>query len=224
MRFSRIGEHTIKCIITEEEIGDLGFTLDEIMSNGDRTQEFMNHIFDLAEQEFQTKFEMGIKTVRADFMADHTLALTFSEHPGSSGMMEHLKDIVNGLLNAIPKEKWESIQAAGAASKTAPNTDDSEETVCVIVQFVFSDIETISRFSKLVDLEVIPWNALYRYKHEYRLIMDLSDCSEAEVQRLSALTDEYANDICVGADKRAFIFEHGKPIIREQAIEQLRQL
>lgn len=53
------------------------------MSNGERTQEFMNQIFDMAEQSFETKFELGIKTVRADFMSDHTLALTFSEHPGS---------------------------------------------------------------------------------------------------------------------------------------------
>ena len=79
MEFSRMGKHTIKCVITEEEIFDMGYTLDEIMSNGERTQEFMNNIFDLAEQEFQTKFDMGIKTVRADFLPDHTLSLTFSD-------------------------------------------------------------------------------------------------------------------------------------------------
>ena len=85
-------------MISEDEITDLGYTMEEIMSNGERTQEFMNEIFDLAEQRFETKFELGVKTVRADFLPDHTLSLTFSEHPGSEGMMEHLKDIVNGLL------------------------------------------------------------------------------------------------------------------------------
>ncbi len=29
MEFSRIGEHTIKCVISEEEIYDLGYTMDE---------------------------------------------------------------------------------------------------------------------------------------------------------------------------------------------------
>ena len=48
MEFSRIGEHTIKRVISEEEIYDLGYTMDEIMSNGERTQEFMNQIFDMA--------------------------------------------------------------------------------------------------------------------------------------------------------------------------------
>ena len=56
MEFSRIGEHTIKCVISEEEIYDLGYTMDEIMSNGERTQEFMNQIFDMASEEFGTVF------------------------------------------------------------------------------------------------------------------------------------------------------------------------
>ena len=110
MQFSRVGDHTIKCIISEEEIEELGYTLEEIMSNGARTQEFMNQIFDLAEQEFETKFDFGIKTVRADFLPDHSLSLTFSEHPVAEGMMEHLKDIVNGLLESIPKEKLDFLQ------------------------------------------------------------------------------------------------------------------
>ena len=106
MKFSKIGKHTIRCVITEQEIMDLGYTIEEIMSNGERTQEFMNRIFDMAEQNFETKFELGIKTVRADFMSDHTLTLTFSEHPGSDEMLEHLKDIVNGIMNSIPQQKW----------------------------------------------------------------------------------------------------------------------
>ena len=81
MQFSRVGKHTIRCVISEQEILDMGYTMEEIMSNGERTQEFVNQIFDMAEQRFETKFDMGIKTVRADFMSDHTLALTFSEHP-----------------------------------------------------------------------------------------------------------------------------------------------
>ena len=54
--------------------------------------------------------------------------------------------------------------------------------------------------------------------------MDLTESREEDVARLSALTDEYAKDICMGADKRAFILEHGKPILKDHAIEQLREL
>ena len=34
MKFSKIGKHTIRCVISEQEIQDLGYTIEEIMSNG----------------------------------------------------------------------------------------------------------------------------------------------------------------------------------------------
>ena len=52
--------------------------MDEIMSNGERTQEFMNQIFDMASEEFGTDFNSGIKTVRADFFGgSHTFSDIF---------------------------------------------------------------------------------------------------------------------------------------------------
>ena len=156
MEFSRIGKHTIKCVISEEEIYDLGFTLDDIMSNGDRTQEFMNQIFDMAEQKFDTKFELGIKTVRADFLSDHSLSLTFSEHPASEGMMEHLKDIVNGLINSIPQEKWKEIKEN---KEKVQENEESEPVVFVMLQF--ESFEHVNRFARVAKVDELPPAILY---------------------------------------------------------------
>lgn len=218
MKFSRIGKHTIQCVISEQEIADLGYTLEEIMSNGERTQEFMNQIFDMAEQRFETKFELGIKTVRADFMSDHSLALTFSEHPGSDEMMEHLKDIVSGLINSIPQQKWEELHEA------RKNGGDTGEDVRVLITIVFSDLDVLTRFAKQMRTPKLPPSGLYKYRNEYLLLLDLSELSEEEVWQLSALTDEYAADILVGADRQAFIEEHGDAILKKQALESLRAL
>lgn len=217
MKFSRIGKHTIRCVISEDEITDLGYTMEEIMSNGERTQEFMNEIFDLAEQRFETKFELGVKTVRADFLPDHTLSLTFSEHPGSEGMMEHLKDIVNGLLNSIPQQKWDEINEAKKQQEDA-------DFARVFVLLVFDDMDTIIRFAKQVPFKECPPNALYKLDETYYMIMDLSNQLESDVRRLSAVTDEYVSDLLVGAQKKAFVEEHGKLILSDAAIEQLREL
>ena len=217
MKFSRIGKHTIRCVISEDEITDLGYTMEEIMSNGERTQEFMNEIFDLAEQRFETKFELGVKTVRADFLPDHTLSLTFSEHPGSEGMMEHLKDIVNGLLNSIPQQKWDEINEAKKQQEDA-------DFARVFVLLGFDDMDTIIRFAKQVPFKECPPNALYKLDETYYMIMDLSNQLESDVRRLSAVTDEYVSDLLVGAQKKAFVEEHGKLILSDAAIEQLREL
>lgn len=237
MEFRREGNHTIRCVITEDEILELGYTIDEIISNGVRTQEFMNQIFDMAEQEFETKFDMGIKTVRADILPDHTLSLTFSEHPGTEGMMEHIKDIVSGLLGSIPQQKWEEIKSKAnlkdvteASKKQADNSvGESDGTMQkapmkIIALFAFEDLDTLMRYAKQVRVQLLPFNQLYKFEDVYFLMMDMTDCSEQEVKALSALTDEYSADVFVGSEKRAFIYEHGTPILIEHAIEQLREI
>lgn len=249
MEFSREGNHTIRCIITEDEILELGYTIDEIISNGVRTQEFMNQIFDMAEREFETKFDMGLKTVRADILPDHTLSLTFSEHPGTEGMMEHIKDIVNGILGSIPKQKLDEIknkanledvaeivkktktasQAGGENAKKKAGTgadldDKSKETIKIIALFAFEELDTVMRYAKQVQMESLPFNQLYKFEDAYFLMMDMTGCTETEVRSLSALTDEYSADVFVGSEKRAFIYEHGTCILKERAIEQLREV
>ena len=220
MEFSRVGEHTIRCVISEQEIEEMGYSLEDLMTNSEKSQTFMNQIFDMAEQEFQMNFDLGIRTVRADFLPDHNISLTFSEHPGAEGMMEHLKDIVNGLLNSIPQQKWEEIRSAKEKQQNGVPTDE----VRVVVTLVFADMDTLIRFAKQVAMEEIPPNKLYKYKTEYMLIVDFSNTSEPDVRRLSSLTDEYASDILVGLERKAHIEEHGELILNKHALEQLRQL
>lgn len=218
MEFSRVGEHTVKCVISEEEIYDLGYTMDEIMSNGERTQEFMNQIFDMAEQEFGTKFDMGIKTVRADFLADHTLSLTFSEHPATEGMMEHLKDIVNGLMNSIPPEALEKAKNGSKQPQQKAGNGVS------VVLLIFEKFEVAVRFAKLVSGMPVPGSQLYKYEGEYFLGMDLAGYEEHDLERMSVIADEYADDIIAGADKRAFLMEHAQTILDSHAVESLAKL
>lgn len=223
MEFSRDGNNIIRCVISEEEIEELGYTIDDIISNGRRTQQFMNQIFDLAEQEFDTKFELGIKSVRADILPDRTISLTFSEQPGTEGVMDHIKDIVNGLLNTIPKQKWDEIKAIKDSGVS--NAEVVQDvTARIIVLFAFEELDVLMRYAKQVAVEQIPFNQLYKFDGIYFLMMDMTDSKEEDVRKLSALTDEYAADIFVGAEKRAFIYEHGKAIIKERALEQLREI
>jgi len=172
--------------------------------------------------------------------------LTFSEHPGTEGMMEHLKDIVNGLLSSIPQKKLEEAKSkmnladmagfgpnAQSVEKkkvdTEQKTEDADNTkvvepIKIIALFAFEELETVMRYAKQVKLDNLPFNQLYRFEDAYFLMMDMTGCEESEVRSLSALTDEYSADVFVGSEKRAFIYEHGKCILKERAIEQLREV
>ncbi len=222
MKFARVGDHTIKCTITEQEIDDLGFTMEEILTNGIRTQEFMNIIFDMAEDEFQTKFDFGIKTVRADFLPDHTLTLTFSGHPAGS-MTEHLKDIIDGLLHSIPesaKEEWKD-----AVAPKQPKTEGSSlPEVPIIAGIVFPDLDTVGRFATNLRVEAIPPSVLYKYLDVYVLVVDFMHSTENTVESMSREADEYALDISVAMERLAHITEHGELLLKEKALENLQEV
>lgn len=150
-------------------------------------------------------------------MADHTLSLTFSEHPATEGMMEHLKDIVNGLLNSLPAEAAENekIKKAGQLQKAGYG-------VCCNVHFEKFDVAV--RFAKMIKGLPMPFSQLFKFEGEYFMSMDLSGYDEHELEKMSVIADEYADDIIAGADKRAFLMEHAKVILDDKAIESLAQL
>lgn len=223
MKFSRDGNHTIRCVITEDEIMELGYTMEEILTNSAKTQEFMNRIFDMAEREFETKFDTGIKTVRADVLSDHTLSLTFSQHPGTEGMMEHLKDILSDLVRSLPMEQKEALREKVQSARKTEN-DAAQVPGKVIALFAFEELGDVMRYAKCVPMPELPFNQLYRFEDAYFLMVDMTNCTENEAKQLSALTDEYSADVFVGTEKRAFIWEHGKQILKERAIEQLREI
>jgi adapter protein MecA 1/2 len=93
-----------------------------------------------------------------------------------------------------------------------------------VVLFAFADMSVLEKYAGLVDLSPVPPNELYKYRNRYVITMDLSDCTEPEVLRLSVLTDEFGAQIQVGAEKRAFLREHAKVLLNEHAIEQLRSI
>jgi adapter protein MecA 1/2 len=150
-------------------------------------------------------------------MSDHTLSLTFSEHPGSDEMMEHLKDIVNGLINSIPQQKWEEMQ-------DSRRTENGGEDVRVLITLAFSEMDVLLRFVRQINLTQLPPSALYKLKGGYMLLLNLSQLSEEEVKCLSVLTDEYVSDIQVGAERMSYIEEHGEVILAENALEMLREI
>ena len=235
MEFSRMGQHTIRCLVSEAEISDMGYTMEELMSNGSRTQEFMNRIFDMAERQFEMKFESGVKTVRADFLPNHSLCLTFSTHP-AEGILEHLKDLVGDLMEGkLPEDLLEEEEESEkpAVPKTLekkprslkPEAKENESKgPSIIVLLVFESLDTAAAFAGQVREEDLVDSSLYKYADEYFLSLDLTPCSEEQVTRLSLLTDEFTRDIVPGASAKAFMEEHGKAILKKKAMETLREL
>ena len=219
MKFTKVGDNTVRCKITEEEISELGYSIDEIMVNGKKTQEFMDHILAMAEENCHVTFDSGIRTVRADLCPDHSLVLTFSRH-SPEGLMDQLKELVSGLSESGAFAEEEQQENAAPSHQKV----DLEETPEILVLLEFCDMDHVIRFAKQMPKHLIPANALLKYKKKYYIRIDLTDFSEEQVRQLSMITDEYVEVMLAGSARSAFIEEHGEVLMKEKAIESLKQL
>lgn len=213
-----MGEHTIKCVISEQEVLEMGFSVEEIITNGARTQEFMNHIFDMAEEEFQMKFEMGVKTVQVEYRSDRTLSLTFSNYPADE-VLGRLKDLIGGLLGSMTPEKFQELQEAAAS---ADDGDIVAEVVDYVLILEFPDFDHVVHFAKQLNLPEEPSSMLLKYKGRYYLTLDFEEEDDEGIRAVTLMTDEYGIDMQVGRERLAFLEEHGRRLLSCYAVEHLR--
>jgi len=120
-------------------------------------------------------------------------------------------------MNAIPQQKWAQINEAR-------QNEENPDQVPVYATIVFADFDRLLRYAKNIMPPDLPTGQLYKYEDRYMLILTFSGMEEGSLRRLSNLTDEYAQDILVGAERKAFIQEHGICILKNDALQQLRQL
>lgn len=79
MKFKMINGSDIQCVVTEEEMRSYGLEVNDIFSNTQKAQYFLNEILDRVEEETGYFIGDGAKTVQAVCLPGNAVALTFSD-------------------------------------------------------------------------------------------------------------------------------------------------
>ena len=102
MEIERLGENKIRCALSEEEIREMGYNIDEIIGNTEVTQEFMRAVVELVEEQGNISMQNISPVVKAELLQDHSMAITFG---GDSEMsFKNLVDTVGQLMNQLAPE------------------------------------------------------------------------------------------------------------------------
>lgn len=81
-------------------------------------------------------------------------------------------------------------------------------------------------YAKGVRLELPMKSSLYYLTREdaYYLLLEKGELSDKQLCRLLSASLEFADDIYAHGPTRAYIMEHGKCILPEQALEHLQEI
>lgn len=218
MDIKRLGENSVRCVLTEEEIHGMGFDIDEIITDSSKTQEFMQEVLELVEEEENIRFEKISPMVQAELLPDHQLAVTFGSD--SEAGIRSIVDTIRQMMNGISMEKKAAEQKEDA-TLDAGDEEYEERKVCSLC---FEDLKETMLFCKgSVGLK-LPESMLYKLKEEYELILDFSAFTEDEIKSYAFVTGEFGKKYEFGEARVAYILEHGSKLIAEDAIMTLASL
>lgn len=119
MLFVRVNEYTVRCIIEETEIDQMGYKIDELYSNQDMASNFMKNVLDKA-KEAGFQLAGSFQSIQAALMPDHKLVLNFVD----INPEEQINFTISNFLTAyeaveiVGKERLTEILALSGESKT----------------------------------------------------------------------------------------------------------
>ncbi|MFG6348831.1 MAG: adaptor protein MecA [Lachnospiraceae bacterium] len=139
MDFQRIDKNTVQCRMTEEEMNEYGFEIEDFFTNQEKSRAFLEQIVERAEEEVGYEVESGMISMQLMRMPDNSLMITFSDHGDESlqNMLHHLQNlaglidessvetVINGLL-----QDWQGDKGGAAVQDVhmSENIDEQEKT------------------------------------------------------------------------------------------------
>lgn len=243
MEIKRIGENKIRCALTEEEIQGMGFEIDDIIGNGETTQQFMRLVLNLVEEQENISLETISPMVKAELLADHSMAITFG---GDSDMsFKDLVSTVGQLLNQLPPEKMEEFKGLSREEKQSavdsflegldkktekkqPSKGERQERRKIRTSMVcalrFQTLDDAIRMSRVCFFSTIPKSRLYKLEGAYYLIMDFTGFSKETMRPFAFGAVEYDDGRISDMMQISHIIEHGVCIAKKDALQMLMQL
>lgn len=239
MEIERIGENKIRCALTEDEIRELGFDIDDIIGNSETTQQFMRVVLGLVEERENINIENISPMVKAELLQNHSMAITFGSDTELS--FKDLMDTMNHIMSQIEPERLEElkqnalrehIEALGQGLPEEPQEKQSrhrsaakkgknQQMTCALR---FASFEDMHRMSQMCFRERMPKSALYKLEEKYYLVFDFTGFSKEEMRPFAFGTVEYAEEHYSENGQIAHIMEHGACIMKSEALQTLMRL
>lgn len=248
MMFKKVNAHTIKCMIAEHEIVEMGFELEDICKNQDLASEFMKQIIEKG-NEAGYEISENVSTVQATFLPNHQVVLCFSDDESEGLVDKTIDNLLRafGLVNTIGKDKLQDIsklsgqekkdafdecmeEAASAkeVSEVQEVQADRDETPAAVKEVIpqsylleFMDLDTVEDFCKVAPR--VP-GKLYKDENRYFMVSDLTHMEDVEKKTFLLQASEFTISLKKEHFQKGYLEEHCDVLIKENPMEILREL
>ncbi len=233
MKFKKIGEDKIRCVITKEEMEQNGMELGDFVSDQEKTQSFIRDILAEACETLGIETHAKAYSVQMTVMPQGDVALLISPD-SSSGLataIEELKKHLTGLQETLSTTK----NAPGMGSRTTSDVpvqnasalqDDKDEITDQYLDTplwaILPDLDAAIMLCKHVPKYSGIQSSLYRYGDDYYIKLNFR-LTRRQISSVILVIAEYASQMFTESFDGAFLLEHGD-LICEDCVNVLSQV
>ena len=101
MRFTKISNNSIRCIISQKEMGEHGVELDDLMDNREKAEGFLRYILQEARTAVDFRTNGNVLNVQMSIMPDGDIALMISDDADSAirNMLSEMKNQLQAIAD-----------------------------------------------------------------------------------------------------------------------------
>ena len=231
MRFKKIGEDQIKCVITKQEMEENGIELGDFIGNQEKTQNFIRDILTEACATLGMEKNALAYSVQMTVMPDGDLALLISPDAGNGGIataIEELKKHLTGLQETMGAGTATTTGVFNSAAVPNPidKKADQDELTSIYestpLWAVVSDMDAAIRLCREMPKYEGITSSLYKYDNTYYICMNFK-LNRRQVSGIILVVAEYAVQMFTETYDGAYIIEHGQ-MICDDCINVLSQI
>ncbi|MBQ6463636.1 MAG: adaptor protein MecA [Pseudobutyrivibrio sp.] len=239
MKFKKIGEDKIRCVITKEEMEMSGMELGDFVSDQEKTQSFIRDILAEACETLGIETHAKAYSVQMTVMPQGDVALLISPD-SSSGLataIEELKKHLTGLQETLSTTKnttgsTPATVAIGPGTADVPVqkaqtiTDDTDEVTAQYLDTplwaILPDLDAAILLCKHLPKYDGMQSALYRYGDDYYIKLNF-ELTRRQISAVILVLAEFATQMFTESFDGAFLLEHGD-LICDDCVNVLSQV
>ena len=243
MKFQRINEDTIRCIVYKQDMQEYGIVLEDFFKNKSKIHDFLHELVERAEQEVGYTPKEGMLSMQIIPINPNTISITFSEN-----MNENYNDMINNIRDSVEAglesefqadgmpedeelEEYEEYEIPESEAELQENDTESHFTrqnagmaKSSIIMIGMQSLERMASFCRVLNLNKTVTSELYHLQNKdmYCLIIEKNRLSEQDMRRILLLAVEYTSNITDELKVICHVREYGENIIEKGAYRILR--
>ena len=206
MKFRRIDEDTVRCIVSKEDMQEFGIVLEDFFKNKSKIHDFLHEVVERAEQEVGYEPKEGLLSMQIMPISQNSIAITFTEKEdgGYDDMIEDFEDEIEA-----NDEKEDLVEENFTVGRDYQNMLDYPKLMVAM-----PTIQGLVDYCKAVNINKSIRSELYYLKNKdlYCLVIDKYRLSINDFKTITRLAIEYSSNLTNNKKIIAYVREQGEVI------------